>query len=118
MMNSLLLLCATVTNALANVLVKIGSERMKDIRGATAFVEAFVKNIYIWVGLLSFAIAFVLYAKVLTSMKLSVAYPVMTSVGFLIVSIASSILFKENFSPIKILGIVTVAAGIWLISIS
>ncbi len=114
----LLLIAAIVSNASANVLLKIGSVKMQEIKGSLEFLNAIVRNGYVWAGLINFALAFILYAKILTSMKLSIAYPIMTSAGFIIVSVASVFLLKEDFSLLRILGLLIVAIGIWLIFVS
>jgi multidrug transporter EmrE-like cation transporter len=64
-----------------------------------------------------FAVAFVLYAVSLTKLKLSVAYPIMTSAGFILASLFSHFLFKESVTVTKIIGMVVIVTGIWLVSI-
>lgn len=111
----IILVFAIITNALANVFVKIGASSLVDKKISELFA-CYLKNVYIWLGLLCFGLAFVSYSIVLSKAKLSIVYPVMTSAGFVIVSVLSSVLFKENFSLYKIIGIVMIAIGIWVVS--
>ncbi|MGJ8454390.1 DMT family transporter [Pseudothermotoga sp. U03pept] len=111
----LLLITAIIANALANVFVKVGAPSL-ETKGFKQLLLSTVKNVYIWLGLFCFGLAFIFYTMVLTKAKLSVAYPVMTSAGFVIVSLFSYFLFKETFSLWKILGILIIAIGIWIIS--
>lgn len=117
MKESLVLIVALVMNALANVFVKLSATSSKYGENFTSFMFSAVKNIYVWIGLVCFGIAFVLYAFSLTKLKLSVAYPIMTSAGFVIVSLFSHFLFKEDLTMLKIVGMVVIAVGIWLISV-
>ncbi len=111
----LVLTIAIVTNALANVFVKMGASSFSEEKFPELFIH-YLKNIYIWLGLFCFGLGFVFYSMLLTKAKLSVAYPIMTSAVFVIVSILSSILFKESFSVYRIAGIVIIAIGIWMVS--
>ena len=66
-------------------------------------------------GLAFFGIALIGYRFVLgKGLKLSLAYPVFTSSGFIIVLIASAILFKERLSLTQWLGIAFIIIGVWL----
>jgi small multidrug resistance pump len=111
---------AIVFNALANILLKLG---MKDAGslgklGLGKMIELAITNLWVWLGLASFGIAFVLYSVVLSRMKLSIAYPIMTSCGYIIVVVAALILFGEQLSLLKLTGIAIIAAGIWVISMA
>jgi len=77
-----------------------------------------VTNISVWLGLISFGVAFIFYSVVLTKMRLGVAYPIMTSAGFAIVTVAAVFLFDERLSAMKIVGIAVIALGIWLVSVA
>lgn len=112
----IMLIMAIVANALANVLVKLGATSLGSEKKLSAFIVSSLKNVYIWSGLVCFGLAFVFYTIVLTRNKLSVAYPVMTSVGFIIVSLFSHFLFREDFSVMKIVGVAIIAVGIWIVS--
>ena len=49
-------------------------------------------------------------------MNLSVAYPVNTSVGYILVILASFIFFKETLGIVQISGIVLIIAGVWMVA--
>jgi len=114
----IVLVCAIVFNAGANILLKLGMKNSGYL-GELGFVKMFtvaITNIWVWLGLFSFGIAFILYSIVLSKMKLSIAYPIMTSCGYVIVIVAALLLFGEQLSLPKIGGVVLIAAGIWIIS--
>ncbi len=116
----IVLACAIVFNAGANILLKLG---MKDAGslgklGILKMIEIALTNVWVWLGLASFGIAFVLYSIVLSRMKLSIAYPIMTSCGYIIVVVAAMLLFAEQPSLLRFGGIALIIAGIWVISIA
>ena len=101
---------AVFFNALANILIKSSS-----IGAAAENVVQSVLNPYFIAGLASFGLALVGYKFVLSKgLKLSLAYPVFTSSGFIIVLVASAILFKERLSLTQWLGIGMIVVGVWL----
>ncbi|MEN3007548.1 SMR family transporter [Pseudothermotoga sp.] len=112
-----MLIVALFMNALANVFVKLSTTKLLRDEGLVQFILNAVRNVYVWVGLVCFGIAFVLYTFSLTKFKLSIAYPIMTSAGFVIVSLFSHFLFKENLTLLKIIGMMVIAVGIWLVSL-
>ncbi len=116
----LVLGCAIVFNAGANILLKLGMKNAGNLGelGIGRMIIAALTNVWVWLGLFSFGIAFVLYSIVLSKMKLSIAYPIMTSSGFVIVVIAAMFLFQEDLTLIKLGGIALIAAGIWVISMA
>lgn len=85
-MTYLFLFIALTSNAVANIFMKLASERFAE--GLSVIFKdpvVFLKNGYFFGALFFFAIALVLYALVLSKMSLSIAYPIMTSLGFVIV---------------------------------
>lgn len=111
---------AILFNAGANVLLKFGMRNAPELArvGLVRMLLTSVGNLYVWLGLISFGIAFVFYSVVLTRLKLGLAYPVMTSAGFVIVTIFAIFLFDEKLSWLKIVGIAVIALGIWLVALA
>jgi small multidrug resistance pump len=116
----IVLACAIVFNAGANILLKLGMKDAGSIAklGIGKMIALAVTNVWVWLGLASFGIAFILYSIVLSRMKLSIAYPIMTSCGYVIVVVAAMFLFAEEASLLKFAGIGLIAAGIWVVSMA
>lgn len=115
-MHFILLGCAIVFNATANILMKLGAQRIGPLTSTGAAIQAFLINPFIWGGLASFGLALIFYTYVLTKMNLSVAYPLMTALGFLIVVTFSAFYLQESIHPPQILGLVLVIGGLYLIA--
>ena len=116
----LILALAIITNAGANIVLKIGMNKAGNINinSLTDIFEKFVSNVFVWLGVLLFAIALLSYSYVLTKLQLSIAYPIMTSVGFLIVILISLLYLGEKLSLLQIGGIGLITLGVWLVSSS
>lgn len=114
----LILAAAIVFNALANILLKMGMQGRSGLLagGAGQALKSIALNPLAVSGILSFGLAFVLYSLVLTRVNLSVAYPVMTSLGLVIVSLVSVLLFREQLSALQAGGIALIIVGVWLVA--
>lgn len=117
-MGYIFLLIALILNASANILMKMGANSMKPSSsvGLLSRASEAMHNTYLMVGITLFALNVIFYVFALTKVKLSIAYPLMTSGGFLIISIASFLLFKETITSLQIVGIVTIILGIILVT--
>jgi len=99
-------------NAGANILMKVSALRL-EARGQVSAIGQFLEPWFV-VGAASFVLALVAYRKALQSFPLSVAYPLMTSCGYLIVLAASFFFLKETLSPKQLAGIACLVLGVWL----
>ncbi len=112
----LVLILAIVLNAVANILMKASSMN-KEAAGIEGLIRGVLLNPWFIGGLTSFGFALIAYRFVLgKGMKLSVAYPIMTTCGFAIVIFASRIFFHEELNTVQWIGIALLVAGIWLIA--
>jgi multidrug transporter EmrE-like cation transporter len=68
------------------------------------------------VGLLFGAANTFLFARSIKAIPLSVAYPVFTGVSFAVITLAAAFAFGERLSPIHLVGIGFVMAGIVLVT--
>ncbi|TGK15667.1 cation transporter [Leptospira fluminis] len=103
-------------NALANILIKASSlgDKTDTVPGIEGLVRSFLHPVF-FAGIASFGIALLGYRWVLgKGLKLSLAYPVFTSAGFIIVLLASTFLFKEKLNWSQWAGILLIVAGVWL----
>jgi len=116
----LIVLCGAIFfNAMANVLIKVGMLNKVDLfdQGLFSAMIKILTNPFAFVGITSFGIAFVLYSGVLSKLDLSIAYPIMTGSGFLLVLLASIFLFREQINIYRCIGIVCIIFGISMISL-
>lgn len=107
----IIFLIAILLNAAANILMKASAVHKSD--------EAIdqILNPFMLAGLASFGLAFLAYRQVLLrGIPLSIAYPIMTTAGFIIVLAASHYWFHEKLDIQQWVGIGLLVTGIWLIA--
>jgi len=109
---------AVLFNALANITVKwaMRGETSPFAEGFGAALKSVATNYWLWAGIALFGLAFILYSLVLTRINLSIAYPVMTSLGLVIITLVSILVFKEVITGIQAGGLLLIIIGVWLVS--
>lgn len=114
-----LLAGSAVFNAFANTLMKIAFGHQKDLLegGAVNAVIRILLNPWAAVGIGCFGISFVFLSAALTRTDLSLAYPFMSGLVFLLVLGISVFFFSEQVNVWRIVGIAAILGGIWIISL-
>ncbi len=106
-------------NALANILMKVSALRIEaktqELGRAVGALGQYLEPLFL-AGAASFVLALVAYRRALQTVPLSIAYPIMTSCGYLIVLGASFFFLREALSPKQLAGIALLVVGVWLTS--
>ena len=114
-MKWLILIFGILSNASASVLIKVASQKI-DLVTYSKNPLKILLNFPLLGGIVLYAIAFVLYAMALQKFPLSFAHPVLTSGAILCVASVSFIFFKEPFGIAKVVGLLFISLGIFLVS--
>jgi len=69
------------------------------------------------VGLLLGAVNVVLFTKSLKGISMNVAYPIYSAGTIVLVTIASILIFRENVTVLRIVGISVISLGVILVSL-
>ena len=107
---------AILLNAVANILMKVAMLKQEKATDIITMVTQSLSNPVLFLGLISFGLALVAYCYVLAKINLSIAYPLMTSLGFLIVILASWLFLGENISKLQMVGFLCIIAGVWMVA--
>jgi len=70
---------------------------------------------YVLIGLACFGISSIFWLVILSRIDLSFAYP-LVSIGYIAVTLFSYFVFKENVTLVRWIGVITICAGVFLIS--
>ncbi len=114
-MTWIFLILAVIGNSAANVLMKIGAKQMGGFSFTLEGFKGFFTTPLIWAGMICFGLTLLCYTYVLSKLNLSLAYPVITSLGFLLVTIFSVLYFQETIHWVQILGMFVVIFGLYLV---
>lgn len=109
----LYLTLAFTLNSIANILLKLGAIQGLSLSGGLiAIVQA---NWQFLLGLTLFASNVIFYFAALRALPLSVAYPVMVVMGFLIVNSYALLALHEPITTGQYIGYVLIVVGLTLV---
>lgn len=115
-----LLLTSVTFNVTANILLKKGVLAIGGVSGQKTklFAELLKAAVspYIVIGLGLYAMSFIIWLRVLSFNDLSRAYPIFAAIVFLMTSIGSSIFLKETIPFFRIVGMIVMLAGIYIVA--
>jgi multidrug transporter EmrE-like cation transporter len=114
-----LALIAVTLNASAQLLLRSG---LQSIEGGIVSLQQFLALLpriltSPWVigGFAGYGLSVALWLVVLSKVPVSVAYP-LQSMGFILVALFAHLLLKESLTPTKLLAILTIVAGVFLLA--
>ena len=114
-----LVLCGVALNAAAQLLLKAGANRIGPIELQARALMGAVPHVAVSPpivgGLLCYAVIVVLWLVALTRVEVSVAYP-MLSIGYVVNAIAAWWLFGESLTATKVVGILVIVAGVFVLA--
>lgn len=117
MLKSLMLIIFTVIiNTAGQFIVKTGVNRLGIV--SLTDVHMIVKALTSWLILVGFAIYFVsaiVWISILSRTELSWAFPIL-SLSYVLTAILSPVFLHESFSPHRLIGILVICLGVFLVS--
>lgn len=118
MQTVIILILTIISNAFANVFLKLGTQKLPPLEPAN-LLQNFGKimtNGWIMLGALLFVTNFPLYNLLLQRMKLSIAFPLITSSAFAVTVIVSVWVFQESLRLPQYVGLGLLALALWLLA--
>ncbi len=88
-----------------------------DLASLSVFLKAVFSSPFLWFGLITVAMVFIVWATVLSKIDLSVAIPI-ASFSYILVPLTSIVFLHEKITTLRWAGILLVLAGVILVSLS
>lgn len=117
------LITALLLNAAANLMMKAGMTRVESAGGLLqdglpAAVRTVLLSPILMVGLICFALnaCFYMFALQSSTLKISLAYPVMVGGGYAIIAVLAYLVLGERMTVGQWIGVVLVLAGVLIIA--
>ena len=112
-----LILLSVVLGVLGQISLKLGMREvgeieLKDLASKKIFKLIFQK--FVVAGIFMYGVATIFWLVVLSKEEVSFAYPLI-GIGYILVAIFGKILFNENLTLLRMIGIVLIAIGAYLI---
>lgn len=86
-----------------------------DIQSLVSSAGSLLTNVWLWVGLICYAVSVVIWILALSRVDVSIAYP-MLSIGYIVNAIAASHLFNEPLGLGKVVGIGIIIVGVYVLA--
>lgn len=116
---ALVLAASILTTVSAQLFLKKGVLSMGNLNfsfsNIFSFIFRIIQNGWLMTGLFFFGISFLIWIFILSKLQLNMAYPVVVSINFCLITLASWLLFKEYLGIAQILGIAAIIFGVFLV---
>lgn len=116
-MSKIILILYVLTASLALVTLKLGTNTGLPISYINSKVQ-FNVNAYTIVGFLLYGLSFLTYIYLIAKNDLGYIIPLAAAFVYILIFIASYLIFKEVFTATKIMGIVLILGGIVLLNLN
>lgn len=114
----LLMILSVLSNALANISLKIGASKLNGLswqEPSQSFIKI-ITDIPLIAGAAFFVFSFVCYIYILNHANVSLAYPILTSLALVLITLISVFYLHESLGLIQAVGIAVIILGVWLVS--
>jgi drug/metabolite transporter (DMT)-like permease len=88
-----------------------------DLSSAAVFLKAVFTSPFLWAGLFTVALVFIIWSTILSRIDLSVAVPI-ASFSYILVPLVSVIFLHERVTLFRWMGILFILTGVMLVSLS
>lgn len=116
---TVLVLCSVLLASTGQTMLKMGLDRSDSgtARGLLNFARLAFGSWYVWVGLTLFAVSVFIWMRVLSTSQLSWGYPLL-GLSYVFVALSGWLVFGEQLSAWRIVGITMVIMGAILVGSS
>ena len=86
-----------------------------DIQSLLTSAGSLASSLWLWLGLICYAVSVVVWILALSRVDVSIAYP-MLSMGYIVNAVAASQLFNEPMGMGKVIGIGIIMLGVYVLA--
>ena len=98
-------------DTIGQIAFKYAATVQQEGQSMLAYWQGLLKNLWLWVGILSYVLEFFLWLAFLTLVPLSQGV-LLASLNIITIMLAGRLLFNEKLVPLRIIGITFVLAGV------
>lgn len=113
----IIILLSVLLNCAAQLFIRKGMLIIGEI-GVSKLISNLsnmICNLWLWTAMVCYAVSILLWMAVLSKVEVSFAYPFL-SIGYVVAAIIGWQLFGESLSLTRIVGILVICVGVYLIS--
>lgn len=116
-MSQLILAAYAIATSLALIFLKLGTQSGAPVTFNDHRLQ-FNLGFYVVSGIILYGISFIIYTYLISKYDLGYIIPIATALVYILIFIASFIIFKEAFTLLKIIGISFILIGLVLLNLS
>lgn len=117
MISKIIIALYVLTTAAALVTMKLGSSAGAPIEVVSSKINFNLTPLFILGGFLYVA-SFLLYTYLISKFNLGYIIPLTTAIVYILIFVASAVVFKEAFTLMKITGIALILIGVTLLNMN
>lgn len=114
-----LVLTGVLLNAIAQLALKASVNETGviglDIQSLWSSASTLAGNLWLWLGLICYAVSVVVWLLALSRVDVSIAYP-MLSIGYVVNALAAWHLFGESLGQGRLIGIGVIIIGVYILA--
>lgn len=110
-MHLVFLVIAFTLNAIANIFLKVGAQSSGAFKGLS-ITELIARNYLFFIGISLFVLNVVFYFLALKKLPISIAYPVMTIMSFIIINAYAYYQLSEKINVFQLVGYAFIVFGL------
>lgn len=111
----LLLIIDIFLTVAAHLSLRVGALHLGELEFSPLVLLNSAKNPFLFLGLVLFAVSFLLYVFILSKLQLNVVYPLSAGAILILITLGSVFFLKETLGTVQMVGIATILIGIVLI---
>lgn len=116
-MSQLILAAYAIATSLALIFLKLGTQSGAPVTYVDNKLH-FNLGFYVVSGIILYGISFIIYTYLISKYDLGYIIPIATALVYVLIFVASFIIFKESFTMIKVLGISFILIGLVLLNLN
>jgi drug/metabolite transporter (DMT)-like permease len=113
----LLILINGITAASSNILLKFIITRVGGISFSVDNMSKLVLSPPFFLGILLYFVSSFLWFYIIAIEPISIAYPVLVSVVFFLITIGAAIFLGEVLSMLRLIGLILIIGGLFIVSL-
>lgn len=116
-MNFLLIFLSVALNCAGQVLMRKAMLDIGEVGSQPAAHTAMlmVSHAFLWLALICYGVSVLVWMAVLSKVEVSYAFP-LGSIGYVIVAVLGYMFLGEQVSPLRLVGIVIICIGVFVVS--
>lgn len=112
------IIISVVTGGFAQAMMKHGTQRVGRFGDTPVlqYVFSLLTDPFVLLAIIAYGLGVLFYMFMLSRLDLSFLYPVMTALGLILATLVSTLIFGEQISLVRVVGIGVIILGVFVLA--